>query len=337
MAKDPSKDDQPGPPHSAWRVEVGVRASELRHRLAVATEIKRECWQPGQSDDVRVAVAEAVDKSLNTAEMAIAGTKRASWWRDWRTGASITTAWESVHEAELSVMRLEASEAVWTNISKLLVWIQQAMDSGYLRARHETELKAMLEAPTKNADAGAPVDVDRPAVEQAFRDVIIANRERYESVRAFRNSLVFVTVTLGGLIALLAIWHAVDPGFVNLCGGSGKYVHCVSGSVSHTSDVALIAIVGAVGGLMALAFGFIESEQTPTRYDPRLWQTILKPVAGAATALAGVLLLRANILTGVVKLQTEAAVLSYALLLGFSQQLFTRLVDKRADTLISSD
>lgn len=304
----------------------------------VATDVKCKRWQGAQTTDARNAIAVAADDSLNTAETAITGTtKLPDRLSNWRTGAAITTAWESIHEAELNIFRLETPEVIWTSISKLLVWIQQAMDSGYLRARHETELKAMLEAPTKNASAGARPEVDRPAVEQAFRDVIIANRERYASVRAFRNSLVFVTVTLGGLIALLAIWHAADPGFVDLCGGSGKHVHCVSGSVSHTSDVALIAIVGAVGGLMALAFGFIESEQTPTRYDPRFWQTILKPVAGAATALAGVLLLRANILTGVVKLQTEAAVLSYALLLGFSQQLFTRLVDKRADTLISSD
>ena len=304
----------------------------------VATDVKRKRRRGAQSTDARNAIVAAVDDSLNTAETATTGTtKLLDRLSNWRTGAAITTAWESIHEAELNILRLEAPEVIWTSISKLLVWVQQAMDSGYLRARHETELKAMLEAPTKNASANARPEVDRPAVEQAFRDVIIANRERYASVRAFRNSLVFVTVTLGGLIALLAIWHAADPGFVDLCGGSGMHVHCVNGSVSHGSDVALIAMVGAVGGLMALAFGFIESEQTPTRYDPRLWQTILKPVAGAATALAGVLLLRANILTGVVKLQTEAAVLSYALLLGFSQQLFTRFVDKRGGELIGVD
>lgn len=337
MAEGLRQEDQRQQPHGAWRVEVGVRASELRHRLTVATEAKCNRLQRAHSTDARNAIAAAADDSLNTAETAIAGTtKFPDRLSNWRTGAAVTTAWESIHEAELNILRLESPEAIWTNISKLLVWIQQAMDSGYLRARHETELKAMLEAPTKNPNAGAQLKVDRIAVEQAFRDVVIANRERYANVRAFRNALVFVTVTLGGLIALLAIWHAVDPGFVNLCGNSA-HLYCVSGTASHAPDVALIALVGAVGGLMALAFGFIESEQTPTRYDPRLWQTILKPVAGAATALAGVLLLRANILTGVVKLQSEAAVLSYALLLGFSQQLFTRLVDKRADTLISSE
>jgi hypothetical protein len=322
----------------AWRVEIGVRAAEIHHRLAVATEKRSEGCLPGQSKKTRKAIATATTESLATAQAAATEVPpRTARLSDWRTGTAITTAWESIHEAEINVMRLETPEAIWTNISKLLVWIQDAMDSGYLRARHETELKAMLEAPTKAGEAGKPLKVDHAAVEQAFRDVVIANRERYASVRAFRNALVFVTVTLGGLIALLAIWHAADPGFVDLCGHSGKRVHCVSGTVSHASDLALIAMVGAVGGLMALAFGFIESEQTPTRYDPRLWQTILKPVAGAATALAGVLLLQANMLTGVVKLQSEAAVLSYALLLGFSQQLFTRLIDKRADTLISSE
>lgn len=166
---------------------------------------------------------------------------------------------------------------------------------------------------------------------------MIANRERYGNVRAFRNALVFVTATLAALIVLLAVWHALDTNLLDLCRHPDGQKHCLNGMSAGRPDVALVAIVGAVGGLMALAFGFTEAETTPTRYDPRIWQTVLKPVAGAATALAGVLLIQADLLTGVVKLHTEASLLSYALVLGFSQQLFTQFVDKRANKLISNE
>jgi hypothetical protein len=325
--------------HGAWRVEIGVRVDELRHRLTVATAAKRRHWPRGASEGTRHAAAKAVEDSLATAEAATEKTSRVPSLRDWRSGAPITTAWESIHEAEMNVMRLEAPATIWTHLSKLLAWIQQAMDSGYLRARHETELKAQIEAPTKNAYSWAPLKVDRAAVEQAFRDVVIANRERYASVRAFRNTLVLVTAMLAGLIVVLAIWHAVNTDFITLCsaaeGGNDK--RCLHASTSERLDVALVALVGALGGFMALAFRLSDSDVTPSRYDPRVWQTLLKPVAGAATAVAGVLFIQANFLTGVVNLHTEAPLLSYALLFGFSQQLFTQFIDKRADTLISSE
>jgi hypothetical protein len=59
-------------------------------------------------------------------------------------------------------------------------------------------------------------------------------------------------------------------------------------------------------------------------------------VAGAATALAGVLLLQANLLVRPAGSNTESVLLAYALLFGFSQQLFTQFVDKRAGNLIEA-
>lgn len=73
---------------------------------------------------------------------------------------------------------------------------------------------------------------------------------------------------------------------------------------------------------------------TPSRYDPKAWQAFLKPITGAVTAVLGVLFIQAEFLispTG----NASLSLLVYAVLFGFSQQLFTRVVDKKAEALIT--
>jgi hypothetical protein len=161
-------------------------------------------------------------------------------------------------------------------------------------------------------------------IEQAYRDVIVANSDRYSNLRTFRNNLILVTVLLGGLICVLAAWHAVTPGFVTLCSGADDngVVHCIDGADPHRWDVALVALVGAVGGLLAIAFGLAKTETPPSRYDPRAWQALL---------------LQADLLISPAGARSESLFLGYALLFGFSQQLFTQFVDKRAGDLIGTD
>lgn len=79
------------------------------------------------------------------------------------------------------------------------------------------------------------------------------------------------------------------------------------------------------------------ARSAPSRYDPKAWQALLKPVAGSATALIGVLLIQADILLGPSDSRSEALLLSYAALFGFSQQLLTRFIDKKAEALIGNE
>jgi uncharacterized protein YbdZ (MbtH family) len=312
---------------------VEVRVCELRHRLDAAQKLKPKNWRD-QTEKSRDAAATAAGDSLNAAHAAATEvpqfrSRLSIWW----TGTALTAGWESVHEAELNVMQLESAEEVWTNLSRLLSWIQQAMDSGDLRDRHEGILKAQLDA--GQADKEKRKEVDRTAVRQAFKDVVTANRERYANLRAFRNTLVTVTGVLAALIVLLAVWHAINPAFLSFCACATEY-KC-TGSGPGGADVALVALVGAVGGSLAIVFGLAEADTPPSRYDPKVWQALLKPVAGAATGLAGVILIQAEILIGVAGSCSESMLLGYAVLFGFSQQLFTHFVDKRAENLIGTD
>ena len=72
----------------------------------------------------------------------------------------------------------------------------------------------------------------------------------------------------------------------------------------------------------------------PSRYDPKSWQAFLKPATGAVTGILGVMLVQSELIlapTG----NKDYVLLIYAVLFGFSQQLFTRTIDKQADQLVN--
>ena len=95
-------------------------------------------------------------------------------------------------------------------------------------------------------------------------------------------------------------------------------------------DVAEIQVVGALGGLLSIAFGLGKIGTPPPRYNPRPAQAALKPVAGAATALVGVLLIQAG------SPASQSLLLAYAAAFGFGQRLLTQLVDQRASKLLEA-
>jgi len=63
---------------------------------------------------------------------------------------------------------------------------------------------------------------------------------------------------------------------------------------------------------------------------------VLKLPMGAITAFLGLLLVRGQFIPGLSALDTPAQILSWALVFGFTQQLFTRLVDQQGQTVLNS-
>lgn len=308
-----------------WRAEVKVRVTELTNRLDAAKAA-------GDFDESKEAAKKVVEGSCNTAFEA-ATNKRGRWEGlvSWWTGDLIVTAWEAVHEAEVALVRLETVDAVRANLPWLIYWIQNAMEDGE-RRRRWVDVLGKLE---RGEGEG---EFDRTSIEQAYREVIVVNSDRYANLRTFRNTLILVTGLLLTLVCALCLWHAANVSVLTLCSSEREdgVVHCLDGTESHGWDLGLVALVGAIGGMLAIAFGLANTEALPSRYDPRTWLALLKPVAGAATALGGVLLLQANLLIRPAGTNAESVLLAYALLFGFSQQLFTQFVDKRAGDLIEA-
>lgn len=322
----------------AWRAEVDGRVGELTGRLAAVTGGRRIGQGKYGRKREEVAwdeIAAAVDEDLDRATAAIEQPSRwshpwlnlSAWW----SGSAITTAWESVHTAELALLSLERDDDVAVVAPRLLSWIERTMDKGPQRTAHETALREVTSELPKGG---------RLKVRAALTDVIEANGNRYANVRAFRNNLILITALLLALVVGVSIWHGVNHHFLSLCREAKRSQEslCLGGKGSKPDgvDVALVAAMGALGGLLAIAFTFAETEVAPTRYDPKTWQAFLKPVTGAAVAIIAVLFLQSGFLLAPSK-EGQSTFLAYAVLFGFSQQLFTHFVDKQANSLITPD
>ncbi|MEX0972392.1 MAG: hypothetical protein WDZ46_03945 [Solirubrobacterales bacterium] len=316
-----------------WRAEVGNRVRELENRLTVARSLRSHERLGKPRDDFTRESETAIERSLGDAKEAIdlpaSSDRVAAWW----TGSAITAAWEPIHEAEARLIPLERAKDVQAILPRLLSWIQHTMPAGTRREGYEKDLREQI-------DSGK---LDSALIQRAFEDVTAVNRERYANLRGFRNNLILVTAMLAALVGTLSLWHLANPEFISFCadavGADGAVETACFGAASEPrgGDVLLVALFGAIGGMLAIAFGLAETKSPPSRYDPRIWQIGLKAAAGSATALAGVLLIQADLVVAPADSPSEALYLAYATIFGFSQQLFTRFVDKRAGELIDSD
>jgi hypothetical protein len=312
----------------AWRAEVGARIDELSDRLAAV---------PVDSDPLKQAVKGAVESDLDRAYMATGGGN--SPVGSWFSGSSLTKAWEAIHNAELALLKIETDAAVLTAVPRLLSWTQRAMDSGPIREEHETSLKAELNLERKDAPVGVEAEDPRPdraKIRGALADVISANRLRYADLRTFRNNLIIATALLVVGLLVIAIWHAHDPNFLSLCAEpkeEGGAQQCLTGASAKSADIWKVLLVGALGGVLGFVFR-LSATTGADRFDPKTWQRLLKPVTGAATALAAVLFLQSGLLVELTMQKTEIVLLGYALIFGFSQQVLTKFVDGRAEALV---
>lgn len=340
---------------AAWRAEVEVRRRELEHRLEVALSgpgaAARPAGRParterveveGASSSVTLALEEhaqqpppdaqarnshekAVRQALHDAALAVDSDASVSGWI---TGSTVTMAWESVHEAAAALVEIESDDAVRSSLPRLVDWIQDVMDKDSpLRRRYEDDLTSIIEGKS---------GVDRTLVRQAHQDALNANNEKHANLRTFRNSLHLATGILVFLLLVLAIWHAANKHFVSLCNPNPPKgtQPCFSGTAPAARDIAVIELIGAIAGILSVAFALGSEKTPPSRYNVRVAQMLLKPAAGAATAVIGVLLVQSGIIVSPAQSASEALFLAYAAIFGFSQQLLTQFVDKRAGKLL---
>lgn len=312
-----------------WRTEVEVRRRELLHRLEVAlAEHTAEAGQAARRHQARDSHERAIRQALNEARLAVDSKPSVIAWI---TGSAVTMGWESAHEAAGELVEIESDDAVRSSLPRLLDWIQEVMDKDSpLRQRYEHDLTSIIEGKS---------DVDRTLVRQAHQDALNANNEKHANLRTFRNQLLLATTLLVLLLLTLAIWHAINKHFVSLCNPNPPKgtQPCFSGKTPASRDIAVIQLIGAIAGLLSVAFSLGSEKSPPSRYNVRVAQMLLKPVAGAATAVIGVLLVQSGIIVSPAQSASETLFLAYAAIFGFSQQLLTQFVDKRAGKLLGVD
>jgi len=101
-------------------------------------------------------------------------------------------------------------------------------------------------------------------------------------------------------------------------------------------DLGLVEMMGLVAAAVAAALAIRKLQGSSERRNVLVWLAALKLPTGAVTAFAGLMLMRGQFVPGLSALDTPAQILAWAVIFGYSQQLFTRLVDQQGQKVLNS-
>jgi hypothetical protein len=193
----------------------------------------------------------------------------------------------------------------------------------------------------------------RAALRDAMQVGYEAQDELYAQVRNFRNILFTGTVLLILLVTAVCIVGALRPGAVPLCfqpsntagtsqppttRGASFVCPSTTGFAARPTggDVAIVALMGLLGGALSATFTVQKLRGTSTPYAVPVALAILKLPAGALTAITGLVLLYGKFVPGLSELDSQGQILAYAIVLGVAQHLVTRFVDQKAEAVLGS-
>src|SRR6476659_2143687 len=104
---------------------------------------------------------------------------------------------------------------------------------------------------------------------------------------------------------------------------------------AQRSDLIVVELVGLTAAAISAAASISHIRGSSERYGLPVALAALKLPTGAITAFLGLLLMRGQFVPGLSALDTSAQILAWALVFGYAQQLFTRLVDQQGQTVLN--
>jgi hypothetical protein len=120
---------------------------------------------------------------------------------------------------------------------------------------------------------------------------------------------------------------------------AGPVAPDVDDAVKQTAgpwDLFTVEVIGLIAAAVAAAVAIRGIRGSSEPYGLPVALAALKLPTGAVTAFLGLLLMRGQFVPGLSALDTSAQILAWALVFGYAQQLFTRLVDQQAHTVLDT-
>jgi hypothetical protein len=200
--------------------------------------------------------------------------------------------------------------------------------------------------------------VDRERLVAAVQGAMAEARNEQMRVRSFRNLLLmFAGVLLALAIGVCVIGVAMpdklpvcfQPVQITPAQGQARRIVCptqeselpaqadidkVLAATVDPWDVPLIEFLGLIAAAVATATALRKVRGTSTPYSLPAALALLKLPLGALTALLGLILMRGNFVPGLSALDSSAQIIGWAVVFGYAQQVFTQVVDRKAQDLL---
>jgi hypothetical protein len=184
---------------------------------------------------------------------------------------------------------------------------------------------------------------DQQVAALVMNEACRADDLQQSQVRRFRNVLIGTFVGLFILVVALALLGSAHPSYFPLClqGAQKQGTQTASaicptgGSTASGADLPLVLLLGGIGATLAVALNLAGLKPAGVRYSLSVAQGLLKIAFGAITAMLGIIILSTQATASGI-LGSQAGLLATAVVFGYSQQLFTRLIDRQASDLLNN-
>jgi hypothetical protein len=343
-----------------WEIRAQVGIEMMR---AMAAAARAECGGHPVCGDPLCPVCTAWQDHLRQAEDYLdASPNPLRWW----SGTRVEGAWGHVDAATVELVRgvFDTDQIVG-----LTPRIQGTVDRCLRPLRPErVAADALLDRLARDG-AGKVTRHDRECLATALQAANDSNAANYERLRWFQGKVIGSVFVMILLVLFVLFVGSAHPRLIPMCfpdpqaqvdeapaapGASAPPPAVCPGTATphaddplaqqdadqraSSKDVATVLLFGLIGAaLTSVAFVIRPAPATPLPATSiRVFQGLLKAATGMITAILGLLFLRAGVVPGFTRIDTRSQILVYAVVFGAAQQLVTRLIDARSDSLLDS-
>lgn len=334
-----------GPCTTAWREEMLTRVQELSGLKSWIEANPRKQIPSGN-------IPQAIANQLETARLTAAredtrnGKRLSRWTKFWASanGAAFERTLGNLDAVEVDLLRLAPDDYVNGQLPSI-----QAHVNRYL-GKDDPRRKRIDDVTQPGHEL---TEVDRDILVAAHHAANSHRRRELTRLRSFRNLIGGGAVTLLGLAVVIAIISHRHPGWLPLCflpedkkrfvcplhefpvpHPTGAKVDDLVARTANPYDVLVIELVGLVAATLAGAIALRGMRGTSTPYAVPVTLILLKLPAGALTALLGLLFIRGGFVPGLSALDSSAQIIAWAIIFGYAQQVFTRLIDTQGQGIL---
>ncbi|MEO5709055.1 MAG: hypothetical protein ABIQ59_04460 [Nocardioidaceae bacterium] len=312
---------------SLWQQEALARTDELASLLEWFTA--EDHSRPKEPHD-RQALADVVQRYTHESYAILAAPRfPLSRMRAWFSGATMQRVQASLDAAEVTLLRLAPLDYLRSNMP---VFVAEATD-----VLPPDDLRLLrLVALVDDSDEEGLTEQQRNTVVAAISAAKKSTLRAQTRTRSFRNVVLAATGIASALVLGVALVGIFAPDTLPLCYTPDPgYQVCPASGNPRPADSLLIEFCGILGAAISAVFALRKVQGSADPYSVSMALAVLKLPTGALTAFLGLLLISAGFVPGLSALDSSAQILSWAVVLGYSQELFTHLVDQQGQTVLA--
>jgi hypothetical protein len=271
-----------------------------------------------------------------------------------RRGASVERVTSHLNAVDADLLRLAPDSYIFGQLPGLLERVRKCMP------QHDQRRARLEELVAKPPEALS--DYDRDLIVAARHAAAVETRHEVTRLRSFKNVLLVTAAVLAIGVVGIGLFAFAWPDKVPMCFSVDGTIVCptstspipgaaADGDPSTISpvrvdkamraaatgwDTAVVIGVGLLAAALAAAASLRGIRGTSTPFGLPVAVALLKLPTGAMTAVLGMILMRGEFIPGLSALDSSGQIISWAVILGYSQQLLTRFVDQRAQTVLDN-